>query len=166
MFSEHWVDQVEQNLNYLEQKRKKSFRYYSCTYDYSLGTPIPENIKLDYYRNELYDFKNLMFGMFQINLENFFEIKFHMLKQLNCQYSEIEQMPYYELEYQVEKLKKYLEKEKEQREKEEAEYKEKYDKKSYSKDADSMMKKYGSNASHGNNYKTPSMPKMGANFKM
>ena len=151
----NWDEILERNISYLENKRKNSIYYTSCAIDNSLGMPIPMDIKNDYYPDILYDFKNLAFGLFQIDLENYFEIKFHMLKQLNCQFSEVEQLPYYELEMMVEKLKKWLEKEKEAREKEEKEY----DKNSYKRDADSMMKKYSSpNNSSTPKYSTPKMP--------
>lgn len=169
MYSEKWIEAIEDNNEYVLEKQKKGIPYYSCSYNMLYGVPIPEDIKLSYLVDNLYDFKNLTFGLFQIDLENFFEIKFHMLKQLNCQFSEIEQMPYYELEYMVEKLKKWLEKEKEQRDKEEAEYKEKSNKNSYMKEADGMMNKYGANRS-SSSYKQPSRPSMKTpnigNFKM
>ncbi len=125
--------------------------------------PIPIELKNDYYSDVLYTFKNLSFGLFQIDLENYLDIKFHMLKQLNCQFSEVEQLPYYELEMMVDKLKKWLEKEKEARQKEEEEY----NKNSYKKDADSMMKKYsGNNTNSGaNKYSAPKMPTSYGNYK-
>lgn len=160
MYSENWISDIEENIEYIDAKRKNSIEYYSCNYDTSLGIPVPENIKRDYLIDELYSFKNLAFGLFQIDLENYFEIKFHMLKQMQCQFSEVESLPYYELEMMIEKLKKWLEKEKEMRDKEDAEYKDKSSKNSYTKDADSMMKKYGMGNKGANSYTKASAPKI------
>jgi hypothetical protein len=50
--------------------------------------------------------------LFQISLENFFKTKFYLYHYLRLQSSEIEDWPYYELEYTLENLKDFLEKKK------------------------------------------------------
>jgi len=45
-----------------------------------------------------------LFRIFQISLENYFKIKFQLEKHLRLQPSEIEALPYYELEYTIENL--------------------------------------------------------------
>jgi len=45
-----------------------------------------------------------VFSLFQISLENYFKIKYYIYKHLRQQSSEIENWPYYELEYTIENL--------------------------------------------------------------
>ncbi len=45
-----------------------------------------------------------MFRIFQISLENYFKIKYYLYKHCRAQSSEIENWPYYELEYTIENL--------------------------------------------------------------
>ncbi len=61
--------------------------------------------------------------MFQISLENFFKTKFYLYHYLRLQSSEIEDWPYYELEYTLENLKDFLEKKKKGEEEENDKYK-------------------------------------------
>lgn len=120
---------------------------------------FPSKIGIGYYNDNLYDTKNLMFNMFQVDLGNFFDIKFILLKHLKCQFSEIEALPYYEYEIMFEKLKEWLEKEKEQRDKEEKDYQEKQSKNSHMRDSESMMKKFGVNPNSLNKHSAYKAPK-------
>jgi hypothetical protein len=61
--------------------------------------------------------------LFQISLENFFKIKFYLYHYLRLQSSEIEDWPYYELEYTVDNLKDFLEKKKKSEDDQNQEYK-------------------------------------------
>lgn len=86
-----------------------------------------------------------------------------MYQKLRIQPLEIEQMYYYELEYTLENLKNWLEKEQEQRKKEEEENQGKYSKDSIMKESQSMMKKYGIDPGSAKSGKMPSgtsVPKM------
>lgn len=67
-----------------------------------------------------------MFRIFQISLENYFKIKFYLYKYLRLQSSEIENWPYYELEYTVENLADDIKKRQKAQEEEEKEYSSNY----------------------------------------
>jgi citrate synthase len=55
--------------------------------------------------------------LFQISLQNYFDLKAAMLKYTHCQPSELERMPFYEIEILLECLKELADKEEEQRKK-------------------------------------------------
>ncbi len=95
-----------------------------------------------------------MFSMFQIDLENYFEVKYILLKQINIQPSEIELLPYYEYELLIENHQKYMEKEREAREEEEKGQKgQTYNTDKYMKDAKKMVQQ-------------PKMPNMPSGMSM
>ena len=58
-----------------------------------------------------------VFSLFQISLEHYFELKAALLKYARCQPSEVEQMPFYEVETLLDNLKALSEKEEEERNK-------------------------------------------------
>lgn len=117
--------------------------------------------KLD--RNEIENFAGLAFGMFQVDLKNFFEVKHILYQKLRLQPREIEDMTYYELEYTLENLKTWLEKEKEAQEKSEGEQSSSYSKESMMKESQSMMKKYqGQNKMPSSSGSMPKIPNMGS----
>jgi len=59
-----------------------------------------------------------LFGMFQVDLDNFLDIKFAIMYHMRLQPSEIEKLPYYEFEWHVKKLAEILKKKKDAEDKE------------------------------------------------
>ena len=119
---------------------------------------------------------NLVFGLFQIDLDKHIEQEFVILKYAGLQPSCIETMRYWEWQIWLDKMSEYMEKEKEAKEKEEGKtsntsYK---DTKEY-RDAQSSMKGMGldpSRISSSGGMSSPSLPRigpmgnMGSGFKM
>jgi hypothetical protein len=64
--------------------------------------------------------------MFQISLENWFEVEYVLLKHLRLQPSELDKMEFYRAELLIENFKKYTEKEKEAQKEQEKEYNQKF----------------------------------------
>jgi hypothetical protein len=64
--------------------------------------------------------------MFQISLENWFEVEYILLKHLRLQPSELDKMEFYRAELLIENFKKYSEKEKEAQKEQEKEYNQKF----------------------------------------
>ena len=60
-----------------------------------------------------------VFSLFQISLQSYFDLKAAMLKYTHCQPSELERMPFYEIEIILDSLKELAEKEEEERKKKE-----------------------------------------------
>ena len=89
--------------------------------------------------NPLDSFSEELFKTFQVDIVRLFEYKHIFYQKLRIQPSEIENMMYYEFEFTVENLQKWVEEEKKQREKEEGDNKS-IDQKSMMRDSQNMMK--------------------------
>jgi hypothetical protein len=95
-------------------------------------------------------------------LENWFELEFVLLKVLKLQPSELDRMEYYRVEYLMENLEKYNEKENQHRKKEEEAQKSEYGDMSPSgmmNMSNNMMKNAQTSMP---SYNMPSMPNMGS----
>ena len=64
-----------------------------------------------------------LFFLFQVNLDNYFDIKFALAYHKISSFSETENLPFYEYETHVEKLNEVLKKQQEQRDKEDGQQK-------------------------------------------
>lgn len=106
--------------------------------------------------NPLDSFSEELFKTFQVDIVRLFEYKHIFYQKLRIQPSEIENMMYYEFEFTVENLQKWVEEEKKQREKEEGDNKS-IDQKSMMRDSQNMMK---SQQAKMPSMATPKMPKL------
>src|SRR3989304_8406372 len=73
--------------------------------------------KLDEIDKNEKQFKDLLFTLFQIDLENWAEIEFVLIKNLQMRLDDIDKMAYYRVQDIVDKYKDFLEKEKERQDK-------------------------------------------------
>jgi hypothetical protein len=112
----------------------------SLTSLFNIIFELPKSETIDFTNDKDLDkTKEHIFSSFQIDLENFLELKYLLIKQLRIQPSEVEQLEYYELEYMIEFHKKWTDKEREAREKDEKQQSSITNNKQFS-DAQKMMK--------------------------
>ena len=101
------------------------------------------------------NFRNLLFGQFQIDYQKEIQHQFIYLKYTNLQPSEIKEMMYFEWQMMLEELKDYMDKEKEEREKQESGTTSYRNTKEY-QDAQKSMKGMGGGNINPSNMKMPS----------
>lgn len=159
--SQNWYKYIIENTEALLKKTEnnKSFIEINTGFFYDINSN-PTNIYVDYIFDDLEYMKDLIFGLFQVDIENLLKMKHIMYQKLRLQPSEIEAFPYYEYEYTIANLKEWLEKEKEAHEEEKEKADGKYSQTSLRRETDSMMKKYGINTNNLNANNPPKMPNM------
>lgn len=85
--------------------------------------------------------KESFFKLFQIDLENWFELEYILIKDLGMTVTDIDNMEYYRFQYLIENHKKRIEKEKERQEKEEKQTGDKFNFNQMAREQQSQMKK-------------------------
>jgi len=80
----------------------------------------------DYKKENLLNNWENIIKMFQVDLNNWFEMEFILLKNLRIQPSELDRMDFYRVELIIENFKKYAEKEKEAQKDKQREYSSKF----------------------------------------
>lgn len=108
------------------------------------------------------NFKANVFKIFQVDIDNIQQLKFVICKQLKQSWDEFDKLPFWEMEDMTNRLKTWIEKEKEEQEKADGKHGTTYDRDKMMRDSQKMQKQYAFNTSGNNSSGMPKMPNFNA----
>lgn len=135
-------------LNRYFLSRASLIHYFESLFPlFGLQKEHPEKLKAVFSQSQVNRFHkenedlSRLFGLFQIPLDSYLKTKFLLIKNLKIQPSEIEDFPYYEMDFMINEYQDWLEKENKRQEAENGKSGESLDQKTFMKNTQGEMTK-------------------------